>query len=335
MVNTYIEKCIKDWSPTHAKLAEMVLNKDGNVPLPQRYRALFSLKGLNDDAAVQIIGEALENEADTELFKHEVAYCLGQMCNKAAIPVLVRAMANASLHDMVRHEAAESLGAISDPSVVPELEKYVNDPCKPLADTCVIALEKIKYDHSKEIQSQDPAPEQSMYNSVDPAPPTTKTKSVAELKTILCDPEAGLWKRYRAMFALREIGTEEAVLALAEGMETDKTSALFRHEIGFIFGEMQHPASVPALARILANSEEEAMVRHEAAEALGSVATPEVNEILAKFVNDPEPVVRDSCIVALDMFDHETSGEFQYAIIPDGDSTNTNTTTKPSEAIAV
>ncbi|KAJ1861705.1 deoxyhypusine hydroxylase, partial [Coemansia sp. RSA 486] len=69
------------------------------------------------------------------------------------------------------------------------------------------------------------------------------------------------------------------------------------------------------------------MVRHEAAEALGSVATPEVYEILGRFVNDPEPVVRDSCIVALDMFDHETSGEFQYAIIPDNDAS------KPSEAI--
>ncbi|KAJ2331724.1 deoxyhypusine hydroxylase [Coemansia sp. RSA 2681] len=122
------------------------------------------------------------------------------------------------------------------------------------------------------------------------------------------------------MFALRDIGSEDAVLALAEGMETDSTSALFRHEIGFIFGEMQHPASVPALARILANAEEEAMVRHEAAEALGSVATPEVNDILAKFVNDPEPIVRDSCLVALDMFEHETSGEFQYAIIPESET---------------
>ncbi|KAI7829277.1 Deoxyhypusine hydroxylase [Kickxella alabastrina] len=320
MVNTYIENCIKDWTPTHAKLAEMVLDKNGTVPLSQRYRALFSLKGMGDDIAVQIIGEALANPADSELFKHEVAYCLGQMGNKAAIPALIEAMATESLHDMVRHEAAESLGALSDPSVIPELEKYVNSSCQPLAETCVLALEKIKFDHSAEVQSADPSPKDRAYASIDPAPATTATKSVDELKIILCNPEVGLWKRYRAMFALRDIGTEEAVLALAEGMETDKTSALFRHEIGFIFGEMQHPASVPALARILANSEEESMVRHEAAEALGSVATPEVNGILALYINDAEPVVRDSCIVALDMFEHETSGEFQYAVIPEDES---------------
>ncbi|KAJ2776210.1 deoxyhypusine hydroxylase [Coemansia javaensis] len=320
MVNTFIEKTVAGWSATHAKLAELILDTTGATPLAQRYRALFSLKALNDAEAAQIIGEALGIKGDSDLFKHEVVYCLGQMCNKAAIPALIKAMADVDSHDMVRHEAAESLGAISDPSVVPELEKYVDDPCRPLAETCVIALEKIRFDHSADAQRADPRPADTAYTSVDPAPATTATKSVSELKAMLCDESAGLWKRYRAMFALREIGTEEAVLALAEGMEADRTSALFRHEVGFVFGEMQHPASVPALARVLANTDEAAMVRHEAAEALGSIASPEVKEILARFVADPEPIVRDSCIVALDMFDYETGNEFQYAIIPEADA---------------
>ncbi|KAJ1728773.1 deoxyhypusine hydroxylase [Coemansia biformis] len=327
MVNTFIEKVVEGWSPTHASLAAMVLDTTGATNLSQRYRALFSLKSLNDDEAARIIGEALRIKGDSDLFKHEVAYCLGQMCNKAAIPALVDAMAEVDSHDMVRHEAAESLGAISDPSVIPELEKYVNDPCKALAETCVIALEKIRYDHSADAQKLDPRPMDTVYSSVDPAPATTATKSVDELKAMLCDESASLWKRYRAMFALRELGTEEAVLALSAGMEGDKSSALFRHEIGFIFGEMQHPASVPALARVLANQSEESMVRHEAAEALGSIATPEVKVILAKFVNDPESIVRDSCVVALDMFEYETSNEFQYAVIPDTD--------QPAETTAV
>ncbi|KAJ1848643.1 deoxyhypusine hydroxylase [Coemansia sp. RSA 2708] len=316
MVNTFIAKTLSDWSPTHAKLAELVLNASGTAALSQRYRALFSLKALNDEQAAQIIGQALGMAGDSDLFQHEVAYCLGQMGNRAAIPALVAAMARVDSHDMVRHEAAESLGAISDPEVIPELEKYVDDACRPLAETCVLAIEKIRFDHSEAAQQQDPRA-RSSYASIDPVPATTATRSVAELQRILCDESLGLWKRYRAMFALREIGSDAAVLALAAGMERDRSSALFRHEIGFIFGEMQHPASVPALARILANADEAPMVRHEAAEALGSVATPEVKDILARYVDDPEPVVRDSCIVALDMFDHETSGEFQYAIIPE------------------
>ncbi|KAJ2518434.1 deoxyhypusine hydroxylase, partial [Coemansia sp. RSA 1937] len=270
MVNTFIEKTVSGWTPTHAKLADMVLDTTGRVSLSHRYRALFSLKALNDDEAAEIIGQALQIADDSDLFKHEVAYCLGQMGRKAAIPALVAAMAQVDSHDMVRHEAAESLGAISDPSVIPELEKYINDSCKPLAETCVLAIEKIRYDHSDVVQKQDPRPRASQYTSIDPVPATTTTTSVPDLERTLCDTQASLWKRYRAMFALREVGTEEAVLALAKGMEEDTESALFRHEIGFIFGEMQHPASVPALARVLANQGEAAMVRHEAAEALGS-----------------------------------------------------------------
>ncbi|KAI0244611.1 deoxyhypusine hydroxylase [Massospora cicadina] len=99
--------------------------------------------------------------------------------------------------------------------------------------------------------------------------------------------------------------------ALAEGL--NDSSALFRHEIAFIFGQMQHPASVPALIKSLSNEGESAMVRHESAEALGSIATPEVLEVLQKFSQDSEKVVRESCIVALDMYEYENSDQFQYA----------------------
>lgn len=48
------------------------------------------------------------------------------------------------------------------------------------------------------------------------------------------------------------------------------------------------------------------MVRHEAAEALGSIATPEVLEVLESYRQDQEQVVRESCVVALDMYEYET-----------------------------
>jgi len=61
------------------------------------------------------------------------------------------------------------------------------------------------------------------------------------------------------------------------------------------------------------------MVRHEAAEALGSLGDEEgVEDTLRKFLNDPEQVVRDSVIVALDMAEFEKNGEVEYAIVPGG-----------------
>nr|XP_032521912.1 deoxyhypusine hydroxylase-like [Danaus plexippus plexippus] len=76
---------------------------------------------------------------------------------------------------------------------------------------------------------------------------------------------------------------------------------------------MQDERSVPYLKQTLEDVTEHEMVRHEAAEALGSIATDECAEVLKKYLNDPRPVVRESCEVALDMSEYENSPEFQYA----------------------
>ncbi|PVU87552.1 hypothetical protein BB559_005987 [Furculomyces boomerangus] len=298
-----------------SELQSIILNEKNNVPLFQRYRALFSLKGLGTEEAVDIIIKSIKAEKDSELFKHELAYCLGQLQNKKAIPVLIDLIKDPNEFVMVRHEAAESIGAISESETIEILKDYLNDPCKELADTCLLAIEKIKYDHSEESKKVDQGV--NIYGSIDPTPATTETKDISELKNILCDQKRDLWSRYRAMFALRDINNDEAVEALSEALESDKTSALFRHEIGFVFGEMQHPKSAHVLKRVLGNATEAPMVRHEAAEALGSIASDEVFSVLKEYLNDRNDVIRESCEVALDMYEYENSNEFQYAIIPD------------------
>lgn len=125
------------------------------------------------------------------------------------------------------------------------------------------------------------------------------------------------------MFALRDLSSPPdlptavpAIEALARGF-ADR-SALFRHEIAFVFGQLSHPASIPSLAAILGNTREEGMVRHEAAEALGSLGGEEgVEDLLKRFLHDPEQLVRDSVIVALDMAEFEKNGEKEYATLDD------------------
>jgi deoxyhypusine monooxygenase len=125
------------------------------------------------------------------------------------------------------------------------------------------------------------------------------------------------------MFALRDLASPPdlptavpAVLSLAKGFSD--SSALFRHEIAFVFGQLSHPASIPSLTAALANLEEASMVRHEAAEALGSLGDEDgVEDTLKKFLNDPEEVVRESVVVALDMAEFEKTGQLEYALIPE------------------
>lgn len=150
----------------------------------------------------------------------------------------------------------------------------------------------------------------------------TSDEAIAALKYTLLDVSRPLFERYRAMFALRNIGTPVAVDALAAGFTDD--SALFkyvspmvnlttpltrslirRHEIAFVFGQLLSTHSVPSLLKVLQDSSESDMVRHEAAEALGGIATPEVLPHLREWSTreDSPRVVRESCIVAIDMWE--------------------------------
>jgi deoxyhypusine monooxygenase len=43
-----------------------------------------------------------------------------------------------------------------------------------------------------------------------------------------------------------------------------------------------------------------------------------VEDILREFLNDPEPVVRESVVVALDMAEYEKNGDMEYALVPEG-----------------
>lgn len=97
------------------------------------------------------------------------------------------------------------------------------------------------------------------------------------------------------------------ILGLAYG------SALFKHEIAFVLGQLQSPLSVPYLKASLMDETQNDMVRHECAEALGAIATEDCLNILRQYLTDQRVVVRESCEVALDMCDYENSPDFQYA----------------------
>ncbi|XP_056319726.1 deoxyhypusine hydroxylase [Danio aesculapii] len=275
--------------------------------LTTRFRALFTLRNLGGAEAVKWISEAFVDES--ALLKHELAYCLGQMQDESAIPILETVLKDTNQEPMVRHEAGEALGAIGNPKVLDLLKKYAEDPVIEVAETCQLAVQRLEWLINSGEQTTDRTDE-NPYCSVDPAPPAQR-KSVPELRTQLLDESLPLFDRYRAMFALRNLGTEEAVLALGDGLQC--SSALFRHEIGYVLGQIQHEASIPQLQAALEKMDENAMVRHECAEALGSIGKEPCVQILERYRKDQERVVKESCEVALDMLEYENSSQFQYA----------------------
>lgn len=275
---------------------------DPSRPLKARFRALFILRNIGCDKSVSWISKCFNDQS--ALLKHELAYCLGQMQNKSAIPKLVEVLADEKQEPMVRHEAGEALGAIADPSVHEVLLKYSKDPCVEVAETCQIALQRVEW-------VQNGATTNSPYDSVDPTP-SASTCDVKELAATLINPSNSLFDRYRAMFSLRNINSDESIKALAQGLYCED-SALFRHEVAYVLGQVQSPVTIQELKDRLLLPTENCMVRHECAEALGAIATDECTKILQEYVKDPETVVRESCEVALDMAEYENSEDLQYA----------------------
>ncbi|XP_061182616.1 deoxyhypusine hydroxylase-like [Saccostrea echinata] len=278
---------------------------DKTKPLKDRFRALFTLRNIGGEKAIDFISSCFDDTS--ALLKHELAYCLGQMQDKYALGVLSHVLADRTQEPMVRHEAGEALGAIGAQESISVLKEYENDPVIEVAETCQLALQRLNWlNNQQDEKNLLPNP----YKSVDPAPSTSKME-ITELENILLDESLPLFQRYRAMFSLRNLGTTEAVKALAKGLKS--SSALFRHEIAYVLGQIQSDACVNELKANLQNMKENPMVRHECAEALGSIATPECTRILEDYLKDNERVVKESCIVALDISEYENSDQFQYA----------------------
>jgi deoxyhypusine monooxygenase len=143
-------------------------------------------------------------------------------------------------------------------------------------------------------------PDVSEYGSVDPAP-ASYDDNFEDMKTLLLDDSARMFERMRVVFKFRNIRNIESCLALCEAFSSE--SALLRHELAYVLGQMQMDEALPTLIERLCDEEEHVMVRHEAAEALGAIGNLTAKPVLEAFINDPLIEVSESCEVALDLLD--------------------------------
>jgi deoxyhypusine monooxygenase len=278
---------------------------DKSKPIAARMRSIFYLRTIGGDAATTCLMGALEDKEGTTLFRHEIAYVLGQMQAKEALSLLESILQDENDDIIVRHECGEALGAIADSSSLPLLEKFSHSPQIEIAETCQIAHKRVVWmlENSTSAQAKECMGE-NPFESIDPAPSTKKPskEEVAAISALLLDPSLPLFDRYKAMFSLRNNGSKAAVVALCKGLLDP--SPLFRHEVAYVLGQLSHAASVEALKVAVLNPEEHEMVRHEAAEALGAIGTMECVEFLRNYLDNDTNMLKESCQVALDVVDY-------------------------------
>ena len=120
-----------------------------------------------------------------------------------------------------------------------------------MAHTCQLALQRIQHFAAAQ-QAQQTAAEadssaaESPYYSVDPTPAAPASTPLPQLRQSLLDEGEAIFQRYRAMFALRNRGGGEAVAALGASFAACD-SALLKHEVAYVLGQMQDPQAFQML----------------------------------------------------------------------------------------
>eukprot|EP01033_Poteriospumella_lacustris_P004071 gene4070-2905_t len=288
-----------------SKLRDCLL--DIAQPIAQRTHAAFLLRTRGDEEAVGVLMDALANKLDTPLMRHELAYILGQIQNPIVCPMLSAILRDETDDVLVRHESAEALGAIGQAESLDVLKEFATHEAPEISETCQIAVDLIEW---RQANTNVDTKGKGGYLSVDPAPSfnDNSEKNVELLRQKLMDTSLSLFHRYRAMFSLRNLNSDEAAVALLDGF--NDSSALFRHEVAYVLGQMQRASTTDGLIKVLRNKEEHRMVRHEAAEALGAIGGEVAEGVLQDFVHDGEQVVEESCHVALDTIEYWAAGDF-------------------------
>jgi deoxyhypusine monooxygenase len=258
------------------KAVELILDETTSAQL--KNRAIFYLYSKKDSSALEkcFTGKSV-------LIDHEVAYLLGQLGASSSIEVLFALADDDSVDPIIRHESIEALGNFEDTGLLSKLSTYLDHPVDIIRESAVLAINKI--------QNPVEGEETSLYGTKDPA--FAYKGSIEECKTKMeqyvamanssievSTANKNLCDIYEVMFRLRDINSEEAVKILNLGLE--HPSVLLRHEVAYIYGQMENPHSVPFLAKVLEDEAEKPVVRHEAAEALGAVGTEDAIAILKK-----------------------------------------------------
>lgn len=257
-------------------------------------------------------------DPDSALLRHDAAFCLGQRGSQTALPALEAVLRRPGEHAMVRHEASEAAGALGGRGI-DLIREFANDPSREVAETCRLALARAAWLESGDAgaagDASAPSAAHPRFLSVDPAPPAPAGTPLPALVATLLNDAAPIFDRYRALFSLRDDGGEAAVAALCAALRATgpSASALLKHELAYVLGQLRAPASFPALRDALADTSEHGMVRHEAAEALGALSAEAAAAPLTAALADPDPVVSQSAVVALDVLASE--GEFEYASV--------------------
>lgn len=194
------------------------------APIHERLNAMLALRSIGTIEAVEALIMAFEYEVQSNMLKHEICYCLGQMDlpkkhQARVLSFLEKVVQDTAHSDFVRHEAIEALEDISEEVSLKVLESLKEQQTGILYETYYLKKKQVEWqkatDHGK---TEGINLKASLYDC-DPAPwynykADTKYADIEFLQRILLNND--IFERYRALYTLRELNTEESLIAICQ-----------------------------------------------------------------------------------------------------------------------
>ena len=251
---------------------------DQSLDMPRRFRALFALRSVGGDASVSALLASLRDPS--ALFKHEVAFALGQMQAAGAVETLKAMLRDENEHSMVRHEAAEALGAIASDACMEALETASTDASQVVRETAVLALQRFRYAQAHRRDARATA----LATAPAAAPPATapapsdvlgsakerlsaQTSHIAQPAAFVDEPDSP----YISVDPVPATPSDVPVGALRATLADESASLWDRYGAMFALRNRGNPSDVAkALGSVLVTSDS-ALLKHEVCYVLGQI----------------------------------------------------------------
>ena len=291
-----------------------------NDDVCDKYVAMKSLRAIGTAEAAKILEEGYPLLGTSELLRHDVMYCMGQMRAPNSLSFLLERMHDENERPVVRHEAGEALSnyhALRE-QLIPEMKKHWDSPDELLKSTVRVGIGKLETYHEGSrygkkfggtIEPAEPFNEEEVREYLKKRGlevPQDFGKLLDLIEHELLQPYSVVdeFPKYRMVYFLRDIAdqrSKEILCKLVSAQNRQVVSPLLRHELCFIMGQINNGDKLiqDTLKAVGLEVDEHPVVRHEAILSFYEVTKDDA--FIDQFMKDENQLIRESVEVAVNV----------------------------------
>lgn len=283
-----------------------------------KYTAMMTLRTIGTEDAAEVLEKGYPLLGESELLRHDVMYCMGQMHAKNSLRFLLERMNDTNERSIVRHEAGEALANYHHlkEQIIPEMQQHWDTEDDLLRSTVRVGLGKLKSFNEKSryglkyggtIEPAEPFNEAEVRDyikSVGAGEPKDHAQLLSTIETLLLKDykEVDEFPKYRMCYFLRDTKgkrSKEILCKLLKAANRSVVSPLLRHELCFIMGQINEGDACiqDILKEVSLDTTEHPVVRHEAILSFYGITDDE--EFISPFMNHENQLIRESVEVAV------------------------------------